>query len=103
MNIPFTSSTKRPELCKLIENARVKLPSPKNTPPPQPKKRGRPRKEQPKTKSKSKSANTKSANRNLANSIERLLMKNMIINKSKSKSKSKSNVIPTVLGARARV
>jgi hypothetical protein len=106
MNIPFTSSTKRPELCKLIENARVKLPSPKNTPPPQPKKRGRPRKEQPKTKSKSKSANTKSANRNLANSLERLLMKNMIINKSKSKSKSKSknnNVRPTVLGARARV
>lgn len=86
MKIPFTKSTKRAELCKLIENARVKLPSPKNTPPPQPRRRGRPTKVTPKS-----SVSTNSNNNSLVREIER-----MMLNK-KSKSKSKSpTVSPTI-------
>jgi hypothetical protein len=84
MNIQFTKKTKRAELCKLIENARVKLPSPpKNTPPPQPKRRGRPPKKV------SPNTNSNSNSNSLARQIERNIIP-QLKRKSKSKSKSKS-------------
>jgi hypothetical protein len=121
MNIPFTNSEKRPALCKKIEAARVKLPSPNKTPSPQPKKRGRPRKntqEPPKKKktptkkksSKGKSpvsssnSNSNSINNNLIKNIEKMMAnRNLKNNKNKRKSKNKNTVMPTVFGARARV
>ena len=124
MNIPFTNSEKRPALCKKIESARVKLPSPNKTPSPQQKKRGRPRKntqeppKKKKTPTKKKSSKGKSPvsssnsnsnnNNNLIKNIEKMLQnRNLKNNKNKSKSKSKSknkNVVqPTIFGARARV
>ena len=124
MNIPFTNSEKRPALCKKIEAARVKLPSPNKTPPPQPKKRGRPRKntqEAPKkkktpTKKKSSkgkspvsSSNSNSNNNNLIRNIEKMMANRNLKNNNKSKSKNKNKnknkntMRPTMLGARARV
>ena len=113
MNIPFTSSEKRPELCKKIEAARVKLPSPNKTPSPKPKKRGRPPKKNKtptnkSSKGKSPVSSNSNNNNNLIKNIEKMLQnRNLKNNKNKSKSKSKSknkNVVqPTIFGARARV
>ena len=109
MNIPFTSSEKRPALCKKIEAARVKLPSPNKTPSPKPKKRGRPPKKNktPRNKSskgKSPVSSNSNNNNNLIKNIEKMLQnRNLKNNKNKSKSKNKNVVQPTRFGARARV
>jgi hypothetical protein len=109
MNIPFTSSEKRPALCKKIEAARVKLPSPNKTPSPKPKKRGRPPKKNKtptnkSSKGKSPVSSNSNNNNNLIKNIEKMLQnRNLKNNKNKSKSKNKNVVQPTRFGARARV
>ena len=109
MNIPFTSSEKRPALCKKIEAARVKLPSPNKTPSPKPKKRGRPPKKNKtptnkSSKGKSPVSSNSNNNNNLIKNIEKMLQnRNLKNNKNKSKSKNKNVVQPTIFGARARV
>ena len=112
MNIPFTSSEKRPELCKKIEAARVKLPSPNKTPSPKPKKRGRPPKKNKtptnkSSKGKSPVSSNSNNNNNLIKNIEKMLknrnLKNNNKNNNKNKNKNKNVVRPMVLGARARV
>ena len=114
MNIPFTSSEKRPELCKKIEAARVKLPSPNKTPSPKPKKRGRPPKKNKtptnkSSKGKSPVSSNSNNNNNLIKNIEKMMAnRNLKNNKNKNKNnknknKSKNVVRPTILGARARV
>ena len=88
MNIPLTSKDKRVDICKKIENFRVRLPTPKSkTPSPKqkiPKKRGRPQKRKSKSKSKSNS-NSNSNNTNLIRSIERRMgIKSMLDNNLKN-------------------